>query len=139
MKLKTFLQEYQFSFSVEQVKLLWEDINETCFDSELKLPKLEIVEQDVINKFKSEKDPEDADILGYCGEKNGEIFLMFSKEIESASELMETVAHEMVHQDLAEKYGYLRMLQIGHKAAFMDYKPIIKLYHNVVLKGPTIN
>src|SRR5574343_1964632 len=103
MKLKTFLQEYQFSFSVEQVKLLWEDINETCFDNELKLPKLEIVEQDVINKFKSEKDPEDADILGYCGEKNGEIFLMFSKEIESASELMETVAHEMVHQDLAEK------------------------------------
>jgi hypothetical protein len=53
----------------------------------------------------------------------------------SEVELIQVLAHEMVHQALAEKHGYVGMLKIGHGAEFMSYADDIKKYRGIKLYG----
>ena len=137
MKLRDLL-EITYHFSQADVKRLWREINHTCFDGELTEPPI-YIEQDLnhlVPKQYADKFGE-GDALGYCDEdpETKEIVLLISTKVESARELMEVLAHEMVHQALAEKHGYIGMLKVGHGAEFMSYAPAIKKYYNMKLLG----
>jgi hypothetical protein len=137
MKLKDLLESYHFT--IQQTKQLWRELNKVAFDGELKEPPIylesdlnHLVPPDYGDKFGS------GDCLGYCDEdpETKEIVLLISTKIESARELMMVLAHEMVHQALAEKHSYYEMLKIGHGEEFMSYAPKIKRYHDLKLVGP---
>ena len=137
MKLFEILNE-QFIFDLNQVGQLWADINKVCFNNKLNKPPIYIepdlnhlVPPEYADKFGS------GDVLGYCDEdpETKEIVLLVAAKMHTAIELMQVVAHEMVHQALAEKYGYQKMLQIGHGQEFIEYANSVKKYHNTVLHG----
>ena len=137
MKLRDLL-ETTYHFSQADVKRLWREINHTCFDGELTEPPI-YIEQDLNHLVPKQYTDKfgGGDALGYCDEdpETKEIVLLISTKVESARELMEVLAHEMVHQALAEKHGYIGMLKVGHGAEFMSYAPAIKKYYNMKLLG----
>ena len=123
------LLENKFTFTLAQVRQLWRELNATSFNGDLTEP-LILIEQDLdhmvppgyADKFGG------GDVLGFCDEdpESKELVLLLSMKINDAVELMEVVAHEMVHQALAEEHGYQQMLRIGHGTAFMSYALAIK-------------
>ena len=136
------LFEQEFTFNKSRVERLWKEINDVCFDGELHKPMI-LIEEDLNHLVPSSwKDTDkDGQCLGYCDldpdpeDNPHDIVLLFSHKIDNAKELVEVVAHEMVHQALAEKHGYRGMLKIGHGSEFMAYKDAVKKYHNTTLHG----
>ena len=138
MKIHELLAEAAYRFTASDVKRLWREINHTCFNGDLTEPPI-YLEQDLnhlVPKAYADKFG-GGDALGYCDEdpESKEIVLLISTKVESPRELMEVVGHEMVHQALAEKHGYVGMLKVGHGAEFMSYAPAIKKYYNMTLLG----
>jgi hypothetical protein len=135
---KQFLSEKSTTeFSIHDIEQVWEDINTKIFDGNLKRPKFRL-EDDLNYLVPKEFHPgPDAHILGFCNQVNDKIVLQFSKEIYNAAkpmrEMIEVVAHEMVHQDLAQIHGYKEMCEIDHGPEFMAYAPRIKNYYNIIL------
>lgn len=148
MRFKDFLVAEEtrvpFDFSLNDVKQLWREINHVCFEGDLHEP-LILIEEDLAHLLTPEQQRIMADrfgtgqILGYCDEdpETGEVVLLFCSDMDDARELVAVVAHEMVHQALAEKHGYRGMLKVGHGPEFMGYAADIKKYHNTKLLGPS--
>lgn len=140
MKLQQLLES--FNYTLPDVKRLWTEINQVCFDGELTEPKI-FIEPDLshlIDEATMERIREkhgNADIMGYCDEDpdTHEVVLLFLDDMADGHELMQVVAHEMVHQALAEKYDYDQMRRIGHGPEFMSYAEKIRKYHNAKLLG----
>ena len=142
MKLKD-LSEQKFSFTLSQLHRLWGEINEACFDGELTKPRL-LIEDNLDHMVPADylaqarKEDPDAEIMGFVDEDihgdNG-LVVLIADIMSGPKELVEVVAHEMVHQALAEKHGYKKMCQIGHGHEFMEYAEAIKKYHNTTLIG----
>jgi hypothetical protein len=145
VRFKQFLEEsnQRFDFTQTDVRRLWRDINAVCFNGDLYEPPIYVesnlnhlmsreVAQKIADRFGK------VDILGYCDEdpETQEIVLLFNSNMRTARELMAVVAHEMVHQALAEKHGYATMVKMGHGPEFRAYAPAIKKYHNLDLLGP---
>jgi hypothetical protein len=132
------LFESTYRFSQADVRRLWCEINYTCFNGELTEPPI-YIEQDLNHLVQKQYTDKfgGGDALGYCDEdpETKEIVLLLGTKIESARELMEVLAYEMVHQALAEKHGYIGMLKVGHDAEFMSYAQAIKKYYNLKLLG----
>jgi hypothetical protein len=127
-----------YTFTMSMVKQLWQELNKACFESKLHEPPIYL--ESSLNHLVSGQyldKHENGDVLGFCDEdpETHELVLLLSTKIESPHELMQVLAHEMVHQALAEKLGYVQMLKVGHGPAFMAYAPAIKRYHNLVLFG----
>jgi len=132
---KQFLAERQSNYTVrlDDIKAVWQDINTKLFEDELNTPKFTL-EDDLNYLAPEEKRPsEHAYILGYTDHDSSGVVLRFCKRIENPREMIEVVAHEMVHQALAERYGYDEMLRVGHGPRFMRYGVLLKKYHNIVL------
>jgi hypothetical protein len=124
---------YQINFI--DIKNTWTDINNKIFGL-LKEPKITI-EDDLtyIDPYLDEKYRDRQCTILACTDKdiNGNIVLRFSKKIETARMMIETVIHEMVHQDLARRFGYNTMCNIGHDSEFMAYAKLVNKYHNIEL------
>lgn len=128
---KQFLTE-NYTFTIFDIEKVWEDINAKLFDDKLKRPKFRL-EDDLNYLVPEEHRPENAYILGYCDQDNNKTILRFCTRIDDPEELIAVIAHEMVHQSLAEKHGYEKMVDIDHGPDFMAYAPLLKNYHNIVL------
>jgi hypothetical protein len=135
------ISEQQFQVTLSKVKHLWHDINNVCFEGKLKEPRI-LLEPDLSHLISPEYRERmgEGEAMGYCDRdpESGEIVLLFSNKITDPRELMQVVAHEMVHQDLAEEHGYDEMLRIGHSTGFTRYTSIIKRYYNTVLDGAKV-
>jgi hypothetical protein len=132
--------ERYFKFNVQQLQLLWKDINKVCFNNEMDFHKTHITIEHSLSKYASKKDIDkrgsDAEIMGFVNETmDGIITIEICEKIQDARELMEIFAHEMVHQYLAVTKSYDEMWDIGHKKEFMDFAPAIAKYHNIELHG----
>ncbi len=142
MKLQHLLES--FNYTVDDVRRLWVEINQVCFDGELTEPKI-FIESDLAHlideptREKIRKQHGDVDIMGYCDQdpETHDIVLLFLDDMADGRELLQIVAHEMVHQALAEKHGYDQMRRFGHGPEFKAYAPLIKKYHNAKLLGAT--
>ena len=140
MKLKQLLES--FHYTLADVKRLWTEINQVCFDGELTEPKIfiepdlsHLVDEETMKRIQQKHG--NADIMGFCDEdpESHDIVLLFLDDMADGQELMQVVAHEMVHQALAEKHGYEQMKRLGHGPEFMAYAEQIKKYHNANLLG----
>jgi hypothetical protein len=143
MRFKQFMEDAQqrpFDFNVNDVKQLWREINRVSFGGKLHEPPIyvEPTLNHLLNPAQAQQMADEfgsGEILGYCDEdpETGEVVLLFNADMRTASELMDVVAHEMVHQALAQEYGYVGMLKAGHGPKFMAYAPAIAKYHGVKL------
>lgn len=135
------------TFSVNEIKQLWVLLNERCFDGRLREPifSLEYDLMERANDFASDNHitPIDADgdsgkhLLGLClwqFSRNRAVILL-DKSITDPRTLVKVMAHEMVHQDLAEQHGFGEMCRMGHGPAFKAYKQLIERYPGLRLTG----
>lgn len=118
---------------------LWNEINDTCFDGELRPPLKIIVESDLSHLLEGRHELDEGQgggVAGYCDidpDTQQEVILLIDDM--DARELMEVMAHEMVHQHLAQTHGYTNMCRLGHAAAFEEYAPRIARYYGIKLLG----
>lgn len=118
---------------------LWNEINDACFDGELRPPLKIIVESDLQHLLEGRHELDEGQgggVAGYCDidpDTGQEVILLIDDM--DARELMEVMAHEMVHQHLAQTQGYTKMCQIGHAAAFEGYAERIARYYGIKLLG----
>lgn len=141
MKEENVLNE-AFSYSVADVKRLWNEINNISFDGTLNVPKI-FLESNFDHLVPAEylafvrKTNPNAEIMGFCDEdpEDHDTVLLIANHITDPVELIQVVAHEMVHQAIAEEKGYSQMEKIGHNAEFMAYAEKIKKYHHTSLIG----
>lgn len=127
------------SFTLSQCWRLWNEINEVCFDGELRPPLHIIIERDLSHLIDHNHPLDEGDgggIAGFCDldPHTHQEVLLFRSDLQPR-ELMEVMAHEMVHQHLAQTVGYRRMCQIGHNRVFDDYAERISRYHGLKLLG----
>jgi hypothetical protein len=137
--MKTFIEFLKegFDCNLPIVEHHWKAINKASFDGKLKHPKISVLSQEDMNKLGKSSD---GDILGYCDAKDlDNIKLYFSKDITDIIELAKIVAHEMVHQALAQELGYHEMRIAEHGSKFMAYAPQIKKYRGTLLVGKSID
>ena len=143
MLLADLITENKNHFTIADYTRVWKEINQVCFDGELSEPKI-FLDNDLSHLV---DDPkyfdrfENGQIIGYCDEDpdDHEIVLLFWNGLSDPREMIQVVAHEMVHQALAEKYSYEKMLKLGHGPEFMSYSNTIKAYHNIELFGASYN
>ena len=130
MKIRELMEHY--SFAKADVERVWSEINHVCFDGTLDRPTF-VIEDDLNHLYPGLA--EGKDTLGHCDEDpdDGAIVILLSRKIESAKELIAVLAHEMVHQSLAQEFGYAAMLKIGHGPLFSQHAVSIRLYHNTPL------
>lgn len=123
---------------------LWQDFNATCFDGNLRAPLIllesgrklsERIEDFIADHSLSHVDKTDDN------EPGGLVLWSASTQraviiINSGMDLAETkivLAHEMVHQALAEEHGYIPMCRLGHGPSFLAYKRNIERYPGLYL------
>lgn len=118
---------------------LWNEINDTCFDGELRPPLRIVIESDLQHLLDRKHELDEGQgggVAGYCDidpDTEQEVILLVDDM--DARELMEVMAHEMVHQHLAQTHGYLNMCRLGHAAVFESYAPRIARYYGIKLLG----
>jgi hypothetical protein len=117
---------------------LWNEINEVCFDGTLRPPVRIVIESDLSHMLNGRlhelDDGTGGGIAGYCDLDNdtGQEVLLLLDDM-NARELMEVLAHEMVHQHLAQTLGYTNMCRTGHTELFNSYAPKIHKYYGINL------
>lgn len=134
-------------FSPQEVIQLWSLLNDRCFDSKLKKPIIVLDDQQGI-EARVEDFIEDWGLANAEDRKGGSTLglvlwdfkrslavIVLSKSLTSAHDLMHVLAHEMVHQALAEKHGYQTMCRIGHGPQFSAYQMNIERYPGLTLLG----
>lgn len=136
--MKTLTPAVTANFTTHQLWQLWELLNETCFDGELKKP-LYILQEPDLSHLLDRPHPiagegDSGQMTGYCDEDPAtkRPVLLFLRGL-SEHEMLEVMAHEMVHQHLMQKHGYTRMCRMGHGPVFDSYKSTIAKYKGLKL------
>lgn len=149
MKLEARQRLEASGYSSREVLALWHHLNEVCFDSSLKQPLIAVEDNesllvrydDFVEDYKvahADVKPDGAFVEGMVlwDSIRKRAVIILNKGITTAKDLMLILAHEMVHQALAEKYGYNQMCRIGHGPRFKAYASKVARYPKLYLTGP---
>ena len=112
-------------WSTTVLQQLHKEINRRCFGH--RLNPVQIVAEHSLTYLApkhpfSERNPE-GEIAGFCAavpEDDHKCVLHFLHALDE-KEMLNTMAHEMVHQWLVQQYGYQHMLRVGHGPEFTKY------------------
>jgi hypothetical protein len=133
------------SYSGSEVAQLWTVLNRVCFDSALTRPFFSIESQaDMANRVNDfvhdygldpSQNKHGNQTLGFTlwDFKADKAAIVISKDVKDAHTLIVTMAHEMVHQALAETYGFVEMCKMGHGPKFVAYKSKVERYKGLYL------
>ena len=138
------------SFSSRAVSELWAMLNTTCFDGLLKKPfivlqddeEMQVRVEDFMEDYSiAHVDQKDRSIMGLVLWDYGKsrAAILINKAITNPRMLMLVLVHEMVHQALAEKHGYVQMCKIAHGPQFKAYKEQVERYKGLYLTGEDFN
>ena len=136
--MKTLTPAETANFNTHHLWQLWHLLNDTCFDGELEKPLYILQEPDLSHMIDRphpiKREGEDGEIAGYCDQDptTKRIVLLFLNNL-SEREMLRVMAHEMVHQHMAQIHGYRAMCDMGHGTAFMEYRERIRRYKGLDL------
>lgn len=122
------------SYTSVELKNTWNHLNQVCFDGILKVPFLAMESPDTllsrVDDFVADYniDPKLDVRSGYPAGlclwdfPRDRATILISRDIKTANEFLEVVAHEMVHQAIAQQLGFKEMCVIGHGPVFLSYR-----------------
>ncbi len=127
-------------FSLQQANQLFRDMNRIIFNNEISAPW--IIFESNLNHLVPPQFADltkDGDVLGFCDldPDTKKCVILLNAKIRRADTFMEVLAHEMVHQHLAETTSYQDMLRAGHGPTFMAYTSKVRQYRGLILRGAT--
>ena len=122
------------SYTSAELRNTWKHLNQVCFDGSLTVPFLAMESSDTLLS-RVDDFVEDYNIDPKLDVRSGypaglclwdfprdRATILVSKDIKTANEFIEVVAHEMVHQAIAQQLGFKEMCVIGHGPVFMSYR-----------------
>lgn len=136
----------RITFTASQVAKLWELLNATCFSNALSKPSF-VIQRNLkkrVSDFIADYNlpahadtTKQGDTLGLVlwDFKRNQATIVIDTSVDNPKDLMMVLAHEMVHQALAEKHGYQKMCVIAHGPEFKAYKANIERYKGLKLTG----
>ena len=133
----------------DALKNLWELLNDTCFEGSLNPPILiqeggkdlnSRVEDFVIDHGLPHLDMRGNETCGLVlWDHNRDRAIIVINSGLNPKDLMLTMAHEMVHQKLAQELGYYAMCRAGHGPLFRSYKESVMRYKGLYLTDANFN